>query len=191
MQNCGYFLYFTQMNTQFIGLFYAAMSPFTRQRALWLQQVEDLMKRSLLGAVGAPRLLLPAHPTWDGGKAVPRDHWLNLRGRWGGGGGRQDGRTTKEKNPAMKKMKRACGRGGRRIGGEEWKWWWRKGGRTGINILNRVSPHTIHVPRAVGATSTAQLSVLHDVLLCMCTSLQQAQVCRAKQRVRPPFTQRT
>lgn len=36
------------------------------------------MEGSLLGAVGATRVLLSAHPTWDGGEVAPRNHRLNL-----------------------------------------------------------------------------------------------------------------
>lgn len=57
------------------------------------------MERSLLGAVGAPRLLLPAHPAGDGGEAAPGNHRLNLERDGGDGGGenRQDGGTTEAK----------------------------------------------------------------------------------------------
>lgn len=60
-----------------------AMAALTRQGALRLLQVEDLVEGSLLGAVGAASLLLPVYSARDGGKAAPGNHWLDLRGRRG------------------------------------------------------------------------------------------------------------
>lgn len=38
------------------------------------------MEGSLLGAVGATSLLFPVDSAWDGGKAAPGNHRLDLRG---------------------------------------------------------------------------------------------------------------
>lgn len=57
-----------------------AVAALTRQGALRLLQVEDLMEGSLLGAVRAARLLLPVDPAWDGGEAAPGNHRLDLCG---------------------------------------------------------------------------------------------------------------
>lgn len=74
-----------------------AVAALTRQGALRLLQVEDLVEGSLLGAVGAARLLLPVDPARDGGEAAPGNHRLDLCGggqdevkmaRRRGGGGR-------------------------------------------------------------------------------------------------------
>lgn len=70
-------------------MFWAVMPLLTRQRALWLRQVEDLVKDPLLGAVGATRLLLSAHPGGDSGEAAPWHDRLNLE--------RQTRRKRKEK----------------------------------------------------------------------------------------------
>lgn len=80
---------YTTMYCICCSFFYTAISPLTRQRALCLLQVEDLMEGSLLGAVGATRLLLSAHPAWDGGEAAPRCHRLNLQRDGGGPGGKR------------------------------------------------------------------------------------------------------
>lgn len=68
----------TATNSTDSCFFTTAVTTLTRQRALRLLQVEHLVEGSLLGAVGATRLLLPVHPARDCGEAAPGNHRLNL-----------------------------------------------------------------------------------------------------------------
>lgn len=76
------------------------------------------MKSTLLGAVGASRLLLPAHPAGDGGEVAPRNHRLNLQ-RGGGRGGakgkiKKDRMAGQHERNGMKEIDRIKGHVGRK-----------------------------------------------------------------------------
>lgn len=140
------------------------------------------MKGSLLGAVGAPCLLLSAHPTWDGGEAAARHHRLNLerqggerRRRWGGG--------------------RETRKTGRMTGSErKRKQWDSEGKEEGEGEIFKIKYHTTSCgtvqqdwmcPDLLGQVATLetapQLLLLSCVLLCMCYSAAGSGVtCKAE-----------
>lgn len=67
----------------------------TRQGALILRQVKDLVEGTLLGAVWSGALLITADTTWDTGCYVTTGgHRLDLLGRWSGNSQGPPGRMT-------------------------------------------------------------------------------------------------
>ncbi len=108
------------------------------EKSHWYLQVEDLVKGSLLGAVGATCLLLSAHPARHGGEAASRNYRLNLEQDRRGEKKRERERWRGDRKEITHRMTGRWGQGkmGTKRAEEEESleekrrvWWWGKGGR--------------------------------------------------------------